>query len=709
MRWLILPLALGAALAFWTLTQAQGELAISLEPLDDYCESTEEDSGTTEVRWTVTGGQEPYDVWVAGELQEGVSGVASVPCVGLRGRDIWIGTKRSGPLNVIAMVEDADGVRASDLAWVERLVEVQPLRWIGSGGYGGEQFIGPGWFRIGDHSFWVPEGEWEAQDHAESRFEDERRTLSLHGPGLRIRLDRETGQELERDPYLAEAEHAAANAQVDQIVASVSNTPPRSSMTFDGRVDSLTLELFAPAICEANRWNFSHRRHGFEYRDHVAAEVEWRVRGGQEPYTLEIAESEYQGAEGRLRIPCQAFADGVADSGLIAIAALVQDANGATGSAIVQTYAIAETSGERYSEEKLMNGGRTYRFEGIVMTIPEGLIIDISDGFGSEEVSCGEGSCTSASCANELNDNVCESSFSLWTKDGSVGASFGYTTRKMSGRGWIRDGWREDPGVNVNSEAEIRELMDQWADSVGKGPELSGARWLNPAPLQISGHFISLTCQPERYYEELWANLTIVVSGGAWVPTGIELRTPETSGPQGSGHLVGLARGLGQVPASQPCTAAAGWQPITLNVHGVAPDDALAEVDVQVLNLPARHQDGTLQIRASAWQSEREETPYCKPGSDVLLKWELDGLVEPFELKINGEPQGWVEVRRWNDETRAEGHAWVPCLDRTGLQVHTIYALDGSPTPQWVKIPVVLEAVAEHPSGRSWSELRSGN
>lgn len=715
MRWLTLPLALLAALALWTLGQAQGELSITLEPLDDYCESTEADSGTTEVRWTVTGGQKPYEVWIAGELQQGTgtSGVATVQCVGLRGRDIWIGTKRSGPLNIVATAEDANGVRASALAWVERLVEVQPLRWVDNAIYGGDTFIGPGWFRVDGHSFWVPEGEWEAQDHAESQFEDERQMLTLHGPGLRIRLDRETGQELERDPDFAEAEYAAANAQIDQVVASVGSAPSRSTMTFAGRTDTLSLELFAPAVCEASRWDGTRRnRLPRGYRDHVAAEIEWRISGGQEPYRLHIAEDVYEGASGRLRIPCQAFANGVADSGLISVAALVEDANGATGSGIVQTYAVARTSGERYSETRLMNGGRTYSFENVVMTIPHGLTIDISDGYEVEHVSCAEHACTSATCANELNDNVCEDSFTVWTSGGSVSATFGYKTRKMSGRGWIRDDWRDDPGVSANSEAEIRQMMNAWADSVGKAPDLSELRWVNPAPLQVSGYFTNLNCRVEWYEEELWANFTIDVSGGAWVPTGIEVRQPGMGGPQGSGQLVGLARGRDSVLGSFPCPDEAGWQAITLNVHDVAPDEALAEVDIHALNLPARHTDGSLQIRATAWQSEHEETPYCEPGSDALLKWELIGLVEPFTIWINGEQQGWVEVGLRNWQTGAigaTGHVRVPCLDRTGLQVHTIYAIDGSPTPQWVKLPIVLEALAEHPSGRPWSDLRDSD
>lgn len=700
-------MVLCVTLVVWTHTQARDDLSIVLEPLDDYCESTESDSGMTEVRWTVTGGQRPYEVWIAGERWEGASGVARVPCVGLRGRDIWTRTKRSESLNIVATVEDANGIRASDLAWIERVIEVQPTRRIGGGGYGGELFIGPGWFRVAGHSLWMPSGEWRAEtEDATSAMTLEPRDCC---PWWQVTLDLETGEEVERSALLNEAEHAALNAQVDGIVASIGGAPSGSERSFDGGVDTLTLELFAPAVCEASRWDFSRRRHPFEYRDHVAAEVEWRISGGQAPYTLYIAESEYEGAEGRLRIPCQAFADGVADSGLISIAALAQDANGATGSAIVQTYAVAETSGERYSEERLMNGGRTYRFEGIVMTIPKGLTIDVSDGFGSEEVSCGEGSCTDASCANELNDNVCENRFSLSTRDHSVAASFGYRTKKMSGRGWIGEDWGEDPGVNATSEAEIRELIDQWADSVGKGPDLSNVHWSNPSQLQISAYFTDINCRSHRYHDQLWANFRVVVSGGAWVPIGIEIRDSDTGEPGSRGRLIGLARGQAEIAASQPCVAEYGWQTVTLNVHDVAPDDAWAETEFRFLNLPARHADGSLSIRADAWQSEHERTPYCEPGSDVLIKWELQGATPPFAVSVNGARQDAMASHQSGADTFTFGQTLVPCLNRLGFQAHIVSAVDGSPTQLRVMVPVILQAVTEHPWGRTWSEIRGAS
>ena len=93
MRWLALSSAIVVALALWTLTQARGELSITLAPLDDYCESTEQDAGKTDVKWTITGGRTQF------------GSPASCSKGHLRGRDVWNydAPKRSGPLNVVAI------------------------------------------------------------------------------------------------------------------------------------------------------------------------------------------------------------------------------------------------------------------------------------------------------------------------------------------------------------------------------------------------------------------------------------------------------------------------------------------------------------------------------------------------------------------------------------------------------------------------------
>ncbi|MCY3567042.1 MAG: hypothetical protein OXH38_00315 [Chloroflexi bacterium] len=314
------------------------------------------------------------------------------------------------------------------------------------------------------------------------------------------------------------------------------------------------------------------------------------------------------------------------------------------------------------------------------MTIPQGLEIDAAR-VGFTNVSC---------------DPECESFYSVSTRGGFIWADFGETTGKMIGRGQIGDDWREDPGVNADSEAEIHAMMDQWANSVGNGPDLSDAPWINPAPLQISGYLDSLNCLPHAWRDQFQTGARINVSGGAWVPTGIEV----------NGRLVGLARGTAQIHAPEvPCTSEFGWQTLTLNVHDLALGNAPAEVDLWVLNLPGRYRDGSLRIRASAWQSEREQTAYCQPGSDVLIKWELRGAVEPFTVYVNSQPQGDIATWQWG----VSGHARVPCLTRSGFQAHTIWAIDSASNPQRVMIPIILEAVSEHPSGRSWSDLRGAD
>lgn len=674
MRWLTLLVALCAALSVWTLAQADAALSIRIESLNDYCEVKADGSGAISVNWVVTGGQEPYEVWVAGEWHEGSSGVASVQCIGLgvRNTSYYRSPYRSISLQVTGIVEDRDGTRASELIVVPRLVTVViPME-------DDRQLIGPGWFRSYGQTFWLPAGLWrvsEVDGALKVQAEDVR-----WWPPLWI-------VEIVPEPFLVpDVLRTAVGfpiAELDRMADSVGHAPPRWSQSLGDGAETLSLELFAPAVCEASGWSRRSDRHGFSYSDRRVAEVQWRVSGGQEPYTIYIGEQIHVGASGRLRIRCQAFTNGVLDSGLISVAGFVEDANGATGSGIVQTYAVAERSGNRYSEQQRLNRGRTYRFWGILMTIPQGLEIDAGR-IGFTNVSC---------------DPECENFFSVSTTGGSIWADFGENTGQMIGRE-IGDDWREDPGVNADSEAEIRAMMDQWADSVGKGPDLSEAPWINPTPLQISGYLDSLNCLPRPQRDRLQTGARINVSGGAWVPTGIEV----------NGTLVGLARGTAQIRVPEiPCTGEPGWRTLTLNVHDVEPDDASAEIDLRVLNLPGRYWDGSLRILASAWQSEREQTPYCEPGSDVLIKWELRGAVEPLAVYVDGQRQGEFEVwqTKWQKETRASGHARVPCLNRSGFQAHTIWAIDSASTPQRVMIPIILQAVAEHPSGRSWSDLRA--
>ena len=61
------------------------ELAINLEAIDLECELTDDFAGSARIRWSVEGGQPPYEVWVNGDLLAGESGVVQRtvpgPCV----------------------------------------------------------------------------------------------------------------------------------------------------------------------------------------------------------------------------------------------------------------------------------------------------------------------------------------------------------------------------------------------------------------------------------------------------------------------------------------------------------------------------------------------------------------------------------------------------------------------------------------------------
>ena len=317
-------------LALVTEPQPQGdpdtvELAINLEAIDRECELTDDFAGSARLRWSVEGGQPPYEVWVNGDLLTGASGVVSAPCLGLRSVDFrtWQRTEHGLPLTVVGTVIDSDGLRASDLLVIKR-------------------------------------------------------------PGA------------------------------------MTDTPENETIEFAGGVDSLTLELFAPNICDALEWGrYSRIPFADTGIDDITMEVEWRVSGGQPPYTVYLAGEQFVGDSGKLRVQCRHFQDGALDSGWLTVMAFAGDSVGAVGSGIVETFALARASGTAQSPERFLNPGQIYRFEGILMTIPEGLTFDLEgDGFASLIGECVEGS-------------VCEPYFRLETIGESLVVFFGYRTRTM--------------------------------------------------------------------------------------------------------------------------------------------------------------------------------------------------------------------------------------------------------------------------------------
>ncbi len=179
-----------------------------------------------------------------------------------------------------------------------------------------------------------------------------------------------------------------------QTGASVASSPAEETT-------ALTLTLSARKICETKRGE------GFvgpKWANVAEIPVRWEVTGGTGPYTLVIDNEPrdgfgpYEGASGTASVSCAPNpgkvtyndydqhrwyqADPEIDSGPKTIRATVTDANSATANASVGIYVILKVTADLYvgpdgtPVHHRFNKGRTYRFNGFLMTFP-------SDAFSS--------------------------------------------------------------------------------------------------------------------------------------------------------------------------------------------------------------------------------------------------------------------------------------------------------------------------------------
>ena len=183
-----------------------------------------------------------------------------------------------------------------------------------------------------------------------------------------------------------------------------------------GQTEPLTLTLSAPQICEttpargasASRLRQNAAGEWTERYDEflgwfwvATMDVNWTVSGGAGPYRITIdgetrdPAHEYLGASGTASVNCamtsgaEAFIRGTwrgyreqpdVDSGLKTIPAMVIDATGATAEASVDVYVILElgSAGDR------LTAGNTYRVFGGLVTVPEGIDLEILGGIDGD-------------------------------------------------------------------------------------------------------------------------------------------------------------------------------------------------------------------------------------------------------------------------------------------------------------------------------------
>ncbi len=252
----------------------------------------------------------------------------------------------------------------------------------------------------------------------------------------------------------------------------------------------MTLSLSAAPTCETER---GQGYAGSELRDKPDGSVErvsvfdgyfgvaetdvtWSVSGGTAPYTLVIdgetrdAVRHYRGATGTASVSCalepgETFIDRrdgrgyrsnppKVDSGLKTIRATVTDASGAQAEAALDIYVILVVEGAGIP----LNGGKTYRIHGFLLTIPENVDMEIG---GHIDEDC-EGS-------------DCEDYFHILAmRDGyEVGAIFGMSTGKAYPLIWIDDRPRGASEASPPTEGRLNAIVDDLVESLGQAPQIN--------------------------------------------------------------------------------------------------------------------------------------------------------------------------------------------------------------------------------------------
>ena len=204
----------------------------------------------------------------------------------------------------------------------------------------------------------------------------------------------------ERAGAIADAEPAELQTQVQEEDSGESEA---------AEAEPLTLTLSGPETCEVTfpQRNAEsrpvideqgNRTHWIDiqgwYWDSVGTmEIAWRASGGDGSYEVTIGGESGTGASGVVEVSC-AISHGpiiedekwgrlhdekpVVDSGWKTTTGTVTDGTGAEAKATLEVYMVLNRGfGGSTRDEAILEGGKTYRLYGTLMTVPEGVDLDV--------------------------------------------------------------------------------------------------------------------------------------------------------------------------------------------------------------------------------------------------------------------------------------------------------------------------------------------
>ena len=685
-------------MALLSCRQAGAATPLSIElTVPSTCEADFDDGEVTptlNVEWRIAGGTPPYRVAVGNTLSEDAGGVANEIC------GIWSHDEvQSGVMTVQARVADANGEVAAAVTHVYAVRVVRSNAFYGLSG----RLMAGHTYRVHDLLMTIPaefdmlvsERRCRPNDAAcKDAFElAAMNNGAVMGNGTEVRFSRASRSETQRRiaPHFAYDE-ADLDEAIDGLVESIGRPPPASILPLGvaaAETSNLSFRLISPVICDQQD----------DSRKAATVPVAWTVTGGAAPRRVIIHGREFAGSSGSTDVPCGALVGRHADSGLQVVHGTAIDDDGHVASDTAYIYSIAHPRGQEATGD--LTTGETYRIEGHLFTIPDGLTI-VDAGIFASSSGCDP---PSKYCVGGGPFTVVIQGAQTW--QGRQRAQVDYdlaTGNELSRRiSDLSGAWTTGSDVGRPSRfSKFDTTIDLLSASVGRPPELPPDHHDQLAPLTITGYADPPSCVTGAATTRISnvvidgvlfgavtggaVNLYLTVSGGFWAPIAVQADGLDLDDPdlvQGSGYTSrDLLWKVDDRLFRKDCRGEPGSATVSLHAQDRSdpPQEAVGTVSFSVF--PMIGGSDRLALTASA-----KPSAICEPGARVIIDWHVQTDSTTTIVAVQG-VHGLRSKR---------GAAWVECQETPGMQIVWVMAADRSDPERTAAVPVMLNVVNDPP------------